>query len=269
MISRLLSMSRIFVPSLAGVLVNVIEKAIQACGVVSQPELQRHRILQAFARFAYPSYTLSDWGRYVDRQRGFREDMQRLYSSPHVIFDRRFSLAELAKVAAVIPGDIAEAGCFNGGTAYAMAQSLNRIGVKRQIHLFDSFAGLSKPESVDGGFWKKHDLACDLKTVEKNLNAFDNICYWPGWIPCRYAEVASHRFSLVHIDVDLFQPTLDSLEFFYPRVTTGGLIVLDDYGFVTCPGATEAADAFFADKPEFIMNLSSGGALIIKAEQLS
>jgi hypothetical protein len=88
-------------------------------------------------------------------------------------------------------------------------------------------------------------------------------CY-PGWIPDRFPEVDDRCFSFVHIDVDLYQPTLDSLEFFYPRLSTGGIIVLDDYGFGTCPGATAAVDSFMRDKAEPIVNLSAGGAFLMK-----
>ena len=80
----------------------------------------------------------------------------------------------------------------------------------------------------------------------------------------RFPEVAGRTFCFVHIDVDLHRPTLDSIAFFYPRMAPGGIILLDDYGFVSCPGVTEAIDAFMADKPEPIVNLASGGAFILK-----
>ena len=44
----------------------------------------------------------------------------------------------------------------------------------------------------------------------------------------------------------------------------GGIILCDDYGFLTCPGAKTAMDAFFADKPEEIVNLPTGQGLVIK-----
>ncbi|MEO0034391.1 MAG: hypothetical protein RLZZ501_414, partial [Pseudomonadota bacterium] len=87
---------------------------------------------------------------------------------------------------------------------------------------------------------------------------------YPGWIPERFGEVADRRFCLVHIDVDLQQPTLDALAFFYPRLVPGGLIVFDDYGCSTCVGATAVVDAFLADKPEPIIHLAAGGAFLVK-----
>ena len=61
-------------------------------------------------------------------------------------------------------------------------------------------------------------------------------------IPDRFPDVADREFRFVHIDVDLYEPTLDSLAFFYPRLVTGGILLCDDYGFTTCPGARRAFD---------------------------
>jgi predicted O-methyltransferase YrrM len=68
----------------------------------------------------------------------------------------------------------------------------------------------------------------------------------------------------VHIDVDLYNPTKDSLEFFCPRLRPGGIIVCDDYGFSSCPGATAACNEFLADKPEKMIGLSDGGGFLFK-----
>ena len=54
------------------------------------------------------------------------------------------------------------------------------------------------------------------------------------------------------------------MAFFYPRLVPGGIVVCDDYGFPTCPGATSAVDEFLADKPEKMLSLASGGGFAIK-----
>ncbi len=72
------------------------------------------------------------------------------------------------------------------------------------------------------------------------------------------------RFAFVHIDVDLHEPTMDSVEFFYPRLAPGGILLCDDYAIGTCVGATEAIDDFFDDKPEKMIALDAGGGFMIK-----
>jgi hypothetical protein len=66
--------------------------------------------------------------------------------------------------------------------------------------------------------------------------------------------------------VDLYKPTLQSLEFFWPKLVAGGVVVCDDYGFTTCPGARRAMDEFFTERRAGIFELTTGQALAIKGE---
>jgi hypothetical protein len=130
--------------------------------------------------------------------------------------------------------------------------------------MFDSFAGLSEPSSFDGCYWSQGDLDSDYDIVKKNLRDVDNFSIHSGWIPERFPDVRIRKFAFVHIDVDLHQPTLDSFRFFYPRMNTHGIIVCDDYGLTSCPGATLAVDSYLSDKPEKMISLDSGGGFLIK-----
>ena len=71
------------------------------------------------------------------------------------------------------------------------------------------------------------------------------------------AASARRGYNTLAIDLDLYEGVRDSLGFFYPRMAPGGVIVLDDYGFASCPGARAAADEFFDDKPERLLALST------------
>ena len=64
--------------------------------------------------------------------------------------------------------------------------------------------------------------------------------------------------------VDIRQSVLDCCEFVYPRMVPGGVLVFDDYGFLTCPGARAAVDEFFSDKPEHALVLHTGQAIVFK-----
>jgi O-methyltransferase len=68
----------------------------------------------------------------------------------------------------------------------------------------------------------------------------------------------------VHIDVDIYQSVSDCCAFFYPRMLAGAIMILDDYGFVTCPGVKPAVDAFLADKPETPVYLPTGQCMIVR-----
>jgi hypothetical protein len=112
--------------------------------------------------------------------------------------------------------------------------------------------------------WSAGDLSTDETTLRRNLSRYDSIAVLPGWIPKRFDEVEDHQFRVVHIDVDLYEPTRDSLEFFYSRLVQCGVIVMDDYGFATCPGATRAAREFASHHGVGILHLASGQGVIMK-----
>ena len=83
-----------------------------------------------------------------------------------------------------------------------------------------------------------------------------------GGFPSGSRDVADERFSFVHVDVDLYEPHRDSIEFFWPRLTAGGVMVFDDYGSTYCPGARQAVDEAFA--PTDVVESPSGQAFVIK-----
>jgi hypothetical protein len=225
----------------------------------------RFRIMKGYAK-------RNDFEIYKDhmlwsKDAGFRE-VRRAYPLPGIPEDRCFVLYGVAKSIIDVPGDLAECGVRFGKSAAIVRWVTKDTG--KTLHLFDSFEGISAPDPEDVPSagptkdWKRGMLAVDEATVRANLVGLPQIDFHRGWVPQRFADVADATFSLVHLDLDLFQPTRDSLAFFYPRVSPGGVIVCDDYGSSYCPGAMKACDEFMRDKPEKILHLPTGQALISK-----
>jgi hypothetical protein len=194
----------------------------------------------------------------------FIEAYRALVGDNYRALERKYAVYNLLSSLHWLGGEIAECGTYNGSTAYFMALASQQSDRNRQIHLFDSFQGLSRPGAEDGSYWKAGDLACPEQTAQRNLAEFHNIHIHRGWIPAEFRRVADNRFCFVHVDVDIYQPTRDSIEFFFPRLESGGMLVCDDYGFDSCPGARRAMDDFFADKRERIIHLPTGQGLVIK-----
>lgn len=227
------------------------------------PELRYAWGERVFGAFA-PDVRLAEFGRSFFRDSGFIADYERFDRQNYRSLDRKFALAELLPLALRRPGDLCECGVFRGASAFLTAKAIRRAGGGRRLHLFDSFAGLSAPQDSDGNYWQTGSMACSRAEVAANLAEFDDLIdFHEGWIPDRFGDVAGTRFCFVHIDVDLLQPTRDALGFFYPRMVGGGLIVCDDYGFETCPGARQAMDEFFADRPEPIVHLPTGQGFVV------
>ncbi|MEN0040994.1 MAG: TylF/MycF/NovP-related O-methyltransferase [Pseudomonadota bacterium] len=185
---------------------------------------------------------------------------------------RLYFLQSLIRSLENVDGDIAECGVRHGKSALYMwsAMSEERRSA-RTIFLFDSFEGLSDPipgrdqmdTVVDENTGKR---LFDIGGPAQVLKRFEdkNVEVKTGWIPDRFPEVETNRFALVHVDVDLYQPTKDTIEFFYDRMVPFGVMVCDDYGSGSYPGAREAIDEFFADKAENIVELPQGQSFIIK-----
>jgi O-methyltransferase len=183
---------------------------------------------------------------------------------PRTLVDRSrcFILYQLAGQAANLPGEVAEIGVYKGGTARLLSRTL--AGTPKQIHLFDTFAGMPDTDP-DKDWHRKGDFQdTSLESVSEYLADCPNVVFHQGFFPQTAGPVTETTFALAHIDVDIYVSVIDCCEFFYPRMSRGGFMVFDDYGFVTCPGAKEAVDAFFADKPEQPCYLPTGQCLAIK-----
>lgn len=227
-------------------------------------EVERHTILSAATAIIDPDFILPDHGRRLGVDAGFRAAFHRFFPDQMNTMDRKYAVWQLAQLVKPLQGDVAEIGCYTGATSWFLADQIVRGGQKRSLHLFDSFAGLSPPGEQDGSYWQAGVLRAGEDLVRHNLAEFPFVQLHAGWVPDRFCDVADHRFVLVHIDVDLYQPTRDSAAFFYDRLVPGGLMICDDYGFNSCPGATAAFDEVLSDKPEPIINLPTGGAFIVK-----
>lgn len=159
-----------------------------------------------------------------------------------------------------LPGDVLEAGVFRGGTARLLREG---IGSSRTLFLLDSFEGMKKTSQSDRH--REGDFSdTSLESVRSFVGDQPFIRYIKGWIPDTFSEIQNNRFCFVHIDLDLYQGIIDCLEFAYPRLSPGGMIVLDDYGYASCPGARQAVEEFFTTKPEKPLALSTAQALIVK-----
>ena len=240
---------------------TLAHKANVAVRSAERREAARFRALARLAQVLAPQYVLTDpekaW--FADEQ--FFRDFYAL-ESHDLTADRRYTLRQLLSLVDRVPGDTAECGVYGGSSSWFICDHFRSSG--RTHHGFDSFEGLSDPAAVDGSYWRVGDLSISENAARELLQPFD-VRLYRGWIPQRFPEVADRTFAFVHIDVDLYEPTRESLEFFYPRIAPGGVILLDDHGFTTCPGATRAADEYMADKPESIVLLTTGQAFIVKA----
>jgi len=232
-------------------------------------EAARFSVLTRLARSLMPEYKLNwhqiEWFKDAD----FNAYLAKFDETHGLNSGRRWMVHQLLRMIADVPGDTAECGVYKGATSYLICKANEQSPAAKRTHfVFDSFEGLSDPSELDGTHWHKGDLSVGEAVVMDNLREFRDVKLMKGWIPARFGEVADRRFAFVHVDVDLYEPTRDSIEFFYPRLNEGGILLIDDFGFASCPGATRALAEASGGAGGQMIALSDGGGFLIKGRSL-
>lgn len=174
---------------------------------------------------------------------------------------RRFVLSSLIATEGTA-GDVVELGVYRGGGTFLLAQALQMLKSRRRVLAVDSFEGLPAPSPQDrvdhlkehhyiqGMFADASDVS--LRFLLEVFGLAERVSVVKGFfedvLPA--AVGPEERFSLVIVDPDQYEGTRFCLEFFYPRLSPGAMMLIDDYQGVLSPGVTRAVTEFLADKPE-------------------
>lgn len=143
----------------------------------------------------------------------------------------------------VTEGEFWECGVYQGGSASLMH---SMIPTDRKIRLFDSFEGL--PEACEhDNYHKRGDFNdVNLQTIMTYFSDKPNVEIRKGWIPDTFAGLEDCSITFCHLDLDLYEGYVATLNFVWPRLVKGGIIVFDDYQAPSCLGARLAVDQFIA-----------------------
>ncbi len=177
-----------------------------------------------------------------------------------------------------IQGDIAECGVWKGGACLLASLVLaaeEPENPKRRIWLYDTFTGMTEPGENDKiassgeqvsrrspqGWW----AACldEVKSVLSRSpwpqNAFEFV---PGPVEETLEQHVPEQLALLRLDTDWYSSTKKELEVLYPRLVSGGVLIIDDYGHFT--GARDAVDEYFAEAQLLMHRSDYTGRVIIK-----
>lgn len=228
----------------------------------------------------------------IDKENSTMQDV--LENFP--VYVRRVNMArflahyELFKMIQDLPGHIVECGVFRGASLFSFAKFLeifNSGDRARKVYGFDNFTGFEGLHEKDGkvdlnvgktdGGWAPGVKYDDLK---EHVAIFQQDCYVPRsqrmflepgdlskTAPKFMKDNPGLRISLLHLDVDVYEPTLAALEAFYPVVVKGGLVVIDEFAHTTWAGETSAVEDYFKDKMPKIQKfpfISLPGGFFIK-----
>jgi O-methyltransferase len=170
----------------------------------------------------------------------------RIETSMLLLDSEAWSICTQVRRTAKVPGDIAEVGVYKGGSARLICEEKG----ERALHLFDTFEGLPDTSERDSRF-QKGGFTSTIDQAQTYLKRFPGVYFHKGLFPDTSRGLEHLTFSFVHLDVDLYQSTLSGLEWFYPRMNRGAILISHDYA--DTEAVRKAFEEFFADKPECLI----------------
>ncbi|MQA97941.1 MAG: macrocin O-methyltransferase [Streptosporangiales bacterium] len=160
-----------------------------------------------------------------------------------------------------VPGAVVECGVWRGGSMQAVARTLDMSGDhSRDLYLFDTFEGMTEPSDHDtrhdgrsaaqllaasdrtAGVWAQASLADVQEGFAQVPYPADRVHYVQGSVEETVPGEAPDRIALLRLDTDWYESTRHELDHLYPRLVSGGVLILDDYGY--WKGARKATDEF-------------------------
>jgi O-methyltransferase len=203
--------------------------------------------------------------------------------------ERVYALAQSLRyvVEHKIPGDVVECGVWRGGSMMVVARVLLQLGdADRHLYLFDTFEGMTAPTEKDAQILyeasaaellvkAKKDVSTSLwcssplDEVRQNLSRtgynVDRLHFVKGRVEETIPTHAPHAISLLRLDTDWYESTRHELVHLFPRLSAGGVLILDDYGW--WKGARQATDEYLAQHHvKLLLNRidATGGRIAVK-----
>lgn len=178
-------------------------------------------------------------------------------------------LAWAASHALHIEGDFVECGVLRGFSSAVVCKYLDFAAIPRSFYLYDTFGPMPMETSteeeranVTPGYAK--DPAGWLAFVRQVFAPYPNAKVVQGAIPFIFAEVVPEKIAYLHVDLNSVKAELLALEHLYDRVTPGGIIIFDDYGWRAYRAQTAAESEFMRQRGVKILELPTGQGMVVK-----
>jgi O-methyltransferase len=227
------------------------------------PLVRRQAVRSGAHAMAYPVSTYAPWQ--VDDE--FARVYQAVRRNTFVDVWRCHELWSLVGELRDVAGSILEVGVWRGGTGTLMAARAAALGIEDPVYLCDTWSGVVKTGAVDTYYHDgKHDDASP-ELVERLAGqlGLSNVELLQGVFPDETGDrIADRTFRLCHCDVDVYQSAKDVLEWVWSRLSPGGVVAFDDYGFPACPGVTKLVDEQRMHADRLVVHNLNGHGLLVK-----
>ncbi len=183
---------------------------------------------------------------------------------------RYYIVCWFAKMANELEGDFVECGVYKGGYSLALASYLNFKETDKSFWLLDTFNGLVKehlsPEEISSGLFEHYQNRYEecYEAVKKTFEPYPNYKIIRGPVPDTLPQCKAEKISYLSIDMNIAEPEIAAANFFWDKMVTGGIVILDDYGFSSHINQKLAFDDWAKEKKVPILCLPTGQAIIFK-----
>ncbi len=167
--------------------------------------------------------------------------------------DARLNMLRIcAEIASCLPGDALEVGVYKGGSLVHIAKHFKPRDKDAVVFGFDTFTGLPKETWNENEPHQVGEFAASKDQVQEFLRkegVARGVYLYEGLFPLSVKQFTFAPIALAHLDMDYELSTSAALEWLRDRMTRGGIIVVDDYGWHLCPGVKRAVDEFVGKYP--------------------
>jgi O-methyltransferase len=212
-----------------------------------------------------PEAFVSPW----KTDRSFVDIYSKIHRFTTVDVYRCYELWHLLGQVINLGGDVLEVGVWRGGTGCLLAAKAQSLTKNAAVFLCDTFTGVVKAGELDN-FYKGGEHADTSKAIVAGLAnslGLDKVKILEGIFPDETGKIIEgNKICFCHIDVDVYQSAKDVINWVWPRLQVGGIIVFDDYGFHHCQGITQLVDELATKSDNLMLNNLNGHAVLIRRE---
>ncbi len=215
-----------------------------------------------------PRATYAPWR----QDRDFLQIYRQVQDRTLVDVYRLWELWTLVEQAAKVGGDVLEIGVWRGGSGTLIARRAADCGLEGSVYLCDTFRGVVKAADQDSAYRGGEHADTSQAEVRRFLDqlGLHRAVLLPGIFPDETGDrISDRRFALCHIDVDTYQSAADILDWVWPRLNLGGMVVYDDYGFSVCGGVTRHVEEQRRRAGCLVFHNLNGHAVLIKTAELA
>jgi O-methyltransferase len=174
------------------------------------------------------------------------------------------TLVWAASEALRVPGDFVECGVWRGFCSAVIADYLDFDRVPKQFYLYDTYDGIPPQYDSEGHDAPDFHEAGLYESVVGRFARFPNVRVVRGIVPDSFAQAVPEKIAFLHLDMNSSKSEIAALDVLFDRVSPGGLVVFDDYGWSGYTAQQVAEDAFMRQRDHRILELPTGQGLLIK-----